>query len=104
MDTRQSSASSMKTDAKSESISSRLSLDRARQASTSPVQNKPQDLDQEAHIHTKEHIADKTTISTIPNGGFTAWLQVVSGFMCFMNAWGMVNAYVQNCVCDYSEV
>ncbi|KAF1346743.1 major facilitator superfamily domain-containing protein [Delphinella strobiligena] len=31
--------------------------------------------------------------NTIPNGGLLAWLQVLSGFMCFLNSWGLVNAF-----------
>ncbi|KAK4543411.1 hypothetical protein LTR36_005554 [Oleoguttula mirabilis] len=29
----------------------------------------------------------------IPNGGFTAWLQVACGFFLFFNSWGLINAF-----------
>ena len=29
----------------------------------------------------------------IPNGGFTAWLQVACGFFMFFNSWGLINAF-----------
>ncbi|OTA23885.1 hypothetical protein BTJ68_13046 [Hortaea werneckii EXF-2000] len=29
----------------------------------------------------------------IPNGGFTAWLQVACGFCMFFNSWGLINAF-----------
>ncbi|KAK4495440.1 hypothetical protein PRZ48_013771 [Zasmidium cellare] len=29
----------------------------------------------------------------IPNGGLTAWLQVLSGFFLFFNSWGLINAF-----------
>jgi MFS family permease len=32
-------------------------------------------------------------ISLVPNGGLTAWLQVLSSFMLFMNTWGVVNTF-----------
>lgn len=28
-----------------------------------------------------------------PDGGFTAWLQVVGGFFLIFNAWGIVNTF-----------
>lgn len=31
-------------------------------------------------------------IKNVPNGGTTAWLQVVSSFFIFFNTWGLVNA------------
>ncbi|GAB7347977.1 hypothetical protein MBLNU459_g5480t1 [Dothideomycetes sp. NU459] len=42
-------------------------------------------------IPSKEGVGN--SISAIPNGGFLAWLQVLAGFMCFMNSWGLVNAF-----------
>lgn len=30
---------------------------------------------------------------SIPNGGLTAWLQVLSGFFLFFNSWGLINAF-----------
>lgn len=32
-------------------------------------------------------------ISSIPNGGAVAWLQVVGVFFCFFNDWGLVNCF-----------
>jgi MFS family permease len=29
----------------------------------------------------------------IPDGGFTAWVQVVCGFFMFFNSWGLINAF-----------
>lgn len=29
----------------------------------------------------------------IPNGGLTAWLQVLSGFFLFFNSWGLINSF-----------
>ncbi|KAK4608983.1 MFS-type transporter dbaD [Fulvia fulva] len=29
----------------------------------------------------------------IPDGGFTAWFQVTSGFFLFFNSWGLINAF-----------
>lgn len=34
-----------------------------------------------------------TSLSSIPNGGLTAWLQVLSGFFIFFNSWGIVNTF-----------
>ncbi|KAK4620099.1 MFS-type transporter dbaD [Fulvia fulva] len=32
-------------------------------------------------------------IKSVPNGGLTAWLQVVGSFFLFMNTWGVVNTF-----------
>ena len=33
------------------------------------------------------------TPSPVPDGGLTAWLQVVGGFMLFFNTWGLLNTF-----------
>lgn len=33
-------------------------------------------------------------IKSVPNGGLTAWLQVMSSFFLFFNTWGTVNTFV----------
>ncbi|KAF2747427.1 MFS general substrate transporter [Sporormia fimetaria CBS 119925] len=33
------------------------------------------------------------SISTVPNGGLTAWLQVFGAFFLFINSWGIINTY-----------
>lgn len=40
-----------------------------------------------------ESIVRTTPTASIPNGGLSAWLQVLCGFFCFMNSWGTVNAF-----------
>ena len=30
---------------------------------------------------------------SIPDGGFTAWLQCVAGFCIFFNTWGLLNSF-----------
>ncbi|KAG9952270.1 MFS monocarboxylate transporter-like protein, partial [Aureobasidium melanogenum] len=82
-DSRRSSTSSVKSDVKSDIESQELPSDQKRFGNT---------LDQKAQAQSREQPSDKTP-STIPNGGLTAWLQVLSGFMCFMSAWGMVNGF-----------
>lgn len=32
-------------------------------------------------------------IKSVPNGGLTAWLQVVGSFFIFFNTWGVINTY-----------
>lgn len=83
-DSRQSSASSLK----SEEKSPRHSLDEE-------SQSRHGSLSSAVHMPTtKEEAAVRTSpVSTIPNGGLVAWLQVLAGFMCFMNSWGLVNAF-----------
>ncbi|KAG9560778.1 MFS monocarboxylate transporter-like protein, partial [Aureobasidium melanogenum] len=82
-DSRRSSTSSIKSDVKSDIESPELPLDQELFGNT---------LDQKAQAQSKEQTSEKTP-STIPNGGLIAWLQVLSGFMCFMSAWGMVNGF-----------
>ncbi|KAI4723272.1 MFS general substrate transporter [Aureobasidium sp. EXF-10727] len=79
---RRSSTSSIKSEAKSDGEFSGLPSD---QAHFGPS------LDQKAQSRTKEQ--SHFTSDHIPNGGLTAWLQVLSGFMCFMSSWGFVNAF-----------
>lgn len=38
------------------------------------------------------HLSQPST-PYIPNGGLTAWLQVLSGFFIFFNSWGLINAF-----------
>ncbi|CAD0096830.1 unnamed protein product [Aureobasidium mustum] len=87
-DSRRSSTSSVKSDVKSDIESPALSSDQGGFGNT---------LDQKAQAQSQEQPSGSQPTSTIPNGipngGFTAWLQVLSGFMCFMSAWGMVNAF-----------
>lgn len=33
-------------------------------------------------------------IRSVPNGGLTAWLQVLGSFFLFFNTWGTVNTFV----------
>ncbi|KAG9804237.1 MFS monocarboxylate transporter-like protein, partial [Aureobasidium melanogenum] len=82
-DSRRSSISSIKSDVKSDIESPELPLDQKHFGNT---------LDQKAQAQSKEQPSEETP-STIPNGGLVAWLQVLSGFMCFMSAWGMVNGF-----------
>lgn len=40
--------------------------------------------------NTPQHLA---SVGPPPNGGLTAWLQVLAGFLLFFNSWGIVNAF-----------
>ncbi|EME38853.1 hypothetical protein DOTSEDRAFT_92146 [Dothistroma septosporum NZE10] len=39
------------------------------------------------------NVAEVPATPYIPDGGFTAWLQVISGFFLFFNSWGLINAF-----------
>lgn len=91
MASRQSSTSSIKSEVKSEFDSSQLSSDQEQYQTGSSPENGM--LDHKVKPQSKEFVLENSPASTIPNGGFTAWLQVLSGFMCFMSAWGFVNAF-----------
>ncbi|THY34941.1 MFS general substrate transporter [Aureobasidium pullulans] len=91
MTSRQSSTSSIKSEVKSEFDSSQLSSDQEQYQTGSSPENGI--LDHKVKPRLKGFVLENSPASTIPNGGFTAWLQVLSGFMCFMSAWGFVNAF-----------
>ncbi|KAI7317028.1 MFS monocarboxylate transporter-like protein [Hortaea werneckii] len=47
----------------------------------------------EDEIWTQQPSVTEQTPVPIPNGGLWAWLQVLSGFMLFMNSWGLLTSF-----------
>lgn len=90
---RQSSASSIRSDAKSNIDPQRRASEQEDFDRSLSQTIRTRTLDQKAQSHSKEQPSESHTSSTIPNGGFTAWLQVLSGFMCFMSCWGLINGF-----------
>lgn len=45
---------------------------------------------QEPNSPTKEDVSNHYSSSPIPDGGLRAWLQVLSGFMLYLNSWSVI--------------
>lgn len=73
------------------SLEKSSSDDIAEPKSEAPQEETPQEKLGEAPAAVAETNAAPTHFSPVPNGGLTAWLQVLGGFMLFFNTW-----YVQS--------
>ncbi|KAF2718850.1 MFS general substrate transporter [Polychaeton citri CBS 116435] len=49
-----------------------------------------QDLQQEPVPNAKPSVSN---INSVPDGGLTAWLQVLGSFFLFFNSWGLINSF-----------
>ncbi|PSS12831.1 hypothetical protein M430DRAFT_143191 [Amorphotheca resinae ATCC 22711] len=53
----------------------------------------PADLEKDARDDASPSPVQPSPVSTIPNGGVIAWLQVAGAFTLFLNSWGIVNTF-----------
>ncbi|KAF2097887.1 MFS general substrate transporter [Rhizodiscina lignyota] len=51
------------------------------------------DNDLEAATKVASHVPSVRDLTTIPDGGTMAWLQVVGSFFLFWNSWGIINTF-----------